>query len=67
MANKSLDGALIKKAHVKQQWTESQITDMLADGSYPIYGLYSADIADIVLESKKYVFFIPQSLIGSKT
>ena len=30
MANKSLDGALIKKAHVKQQWTESQITDMLA-------------------------------------
>ncbi len=30
MANKSLDGSLIKKAHTKQQWTESQVEDMIA-------------------------------------
>jgi hypothetical protein len=30
MATKSLDGALTKKAHIKQQWSEEQIQDMLS-------------------------------------
>ena len=30
MATKSLDGSLTKKAHIKQQWTEQQVQDMLA-------------------------------------
>lgn len=30
MATKSLDGVLTKKAHIKEQWTEAKIKDMLA-------------------------------------
>ena len=30
MATKSLDGSLTKKAHIKQQWTEQQVSDMLS-------------------------------------